>query len=205
MISLINKDFAIESYISSAYSNKGIMAIGYFLIQIKGVSYGVKENDATALANSYDAVIHRLEMRGKHIAPADLIILPSMELAQITNSSLYYRIDKQDSWEFSIPRDKLAKTIYKNNLIWAPDGDEAFDDGSRVFQFDIDDKTVRLIGYKTTDDYNIHTLSDLKINSNEFYSTLKEWSDGFYEEWQSFELSTSSQVQTVKNPHHIHH
>jgi len=186
-VSQINKDFTIESYISSAYSNKGIMAIGYFLIQIKGISYGVKEDDATALANSYDAVIRRLEMKGKHIAPVDLIILPSLELAQITNSSLYYCIEKQDSWEFSIPRDELADIIYKNNLIWAPDGDEAFDDGSRVFQFDMDNKTVRLIGYKTTDDYNIHTLSDLKIDSNEFYSTLKKWADGFYKEWQSFE------------------
>jgi len=165
------------------------MVIGYFLIQIKGVSYGVKKDDATALACSYDAVIHRLEMRGKHIAPDDLIILPGLELAQVTNGSLYYRIEKQDSWEFSIPRDELADTIYKNNLIWAPDGDEAFDDGSRVFQFDIDNENVRLIGYRTTD-YNIdiHTLSDLKMNSNEFYSTLKEWSDGFYKKWQSFNL-----------------
>ena len=184
-MSQISKDFAIESHISSAYSNKGIMAIGYFLIQIKGVSYGVKENDATALANSYDAVIRRMEMRGKHIAPADLIILPSLELAQITNSSLYGSIDNKDSWEFSIPSNELADIIYQNNLIWAPDGDEAFDDGSRVFQFDIDEEIVRLIGYKTTEDYNVHTLSDLKMDSNEFYATLQEWSDSFYQEWQS--------------------
>jgi hypothetical protein len=187
MVSQINKDFVIESFISSAYSNKGIMAIGYFLIQIKGVSYGVKEDDATALACSYGAVNRRLEMRGKHIAPADLINLPSLELAKISNGSLYYRIDKQDSWGFDIPRDELAKMIYKNNLIWAPDGDEAFDDGSRVFQFDIDDEPVRLIGCKITDDYNVYALSDLKINSDEFYSTLKEWSNGFYREWQNFE------------------
>ncbi|APG84852.1 hypothetical protein SAMCCGM7_Ch2107 [Sinorhizobium americanum CCGM7] len=33
---------------------------------------------------------------------------------------------------------------------WAPDGDEAFDDGSHVLQFDVGDK-VRLIVFKNTD------------------------------------------------------
>jgi len=187
MVSRINKDFAIKSFISSAYINESIMAIGYFLIEIKGVTYGVKKDDATALGNSYGAVIHRLELEGKHIAPTELIILPSLELAQTTYNSLYGRLDKQGSWEYDISCEKLADTIYGNNLIWAPDGDEAFDDGSFVFQFDIDDKTVRLIGYGTNDDYSVHTVRDLIISSDEYYSTLKEWSDGFYMEWQSFE------------------
>ena len=180
-------DFAIESFISSIDSRRGLMANGYFLIKIKGTSYGVKEYDASALSGLYDGVIRRLEMRGKHIPPAELIKLPSLELAQIIYSSLFYKIsDEQNSWKYHIPRDTLAKMICKNNLIWAPDDNEAFDDGSNVFQFDIDEKTVRLIGFKDTNDYKVveSTLNDLTMNSNVFYSTLKEWADNFYNKWQ---------------------
>ncbi len=185
-----NKNFIIESFISSAYSNKGIMAIGYFLIHIKGISYGIKTDDASALACSYGTVIDRLDMKGKHIAPKELIVLPSLELAQITESALYGHIDdEQETWKLSIPRCELTKLIYKNKLIWAPDGDEAFDDGSRVFQFDIDSETVRLIGYNTTDDHKIDEdkLSDLIINSDEYYSILEEWAAKFYKEWENSE------------------
>ncbi len=187
-----NKNFTIESFISSAYSNKGIMAIGYFLIHIKGISYGIKEDDATALACSYGTVIDRLEMRGKHIAPKELITLPSMELALIVERALYGNIeDEKEIWKFSIPDDELTDLIYKNDLIWAPDGDEAFDDGSRVFQFDIDSETVRLIGYNTTDDYNYDIdedkLSDLIMSSDEYYAILEEWADNFYKEWENTE------------------
>jgi hypothetical protein len=187
---MLRNNFSIESFISSAYSNKSTLAIGYFLIHIKGITYGIKEFDATALANSYDEVLRRLSMRGKHIAPHDLIILPSLELAQIAENALYGDVyDNQELWVFSMLRRELADLIYKNNLIWAPDGDEAFDDGSRVFQFDIDDETVRLIGYNTTADYKIDEdkLTDLIISSDEYYSTLEEWSNKFYNEWENFD------------------
>jgi len=187
-------DFAIESFISILEPERGLMALGYFLIKIKGTSYGVKEEDATSLACSYDEVVRRLEMRGKHIAPADLIKLPSLELAQIIYSSIYYKIsDEHNSWKYHIPRDTLAKMIYKNNLIWAPDGDEAFDDCSNVFQFDIDEKTVRLIGFKDTKDYKVDesTLNDITMNSDDFYSILKEWAENFYKEWQDLVATQS--------------
>jgi hypothetical protein len=181
-----NMVFAIESFISNAYANRGIMAIGYFLIKINGISYGVKEYNATALACSYDEVIRRLEMRGKHIAPAELSVLPGLELAQLANDILYGDIDNdQDDCKISMSHDELIKVMYKRNLVWSPDGDEAFDDGSRVLQFDIDNETVRLIGFKTTSDdkVDISTLTDLIMDSNEFYLVLKKWADDFYKEW----------------------
>lgn len=183
--------FAIESFVSTAYYQESIRAIGYFLIKINGISYGVKDDYATALACSYDSVMKRLEMRGRHTAPADLIKLPALELAQMLNSLLYDypEDDRQDSWKFSTSKDDLINLIYTNDLLWAPDGDEAFNDDSRVLQFDMDNETVRLIGYKTTEENRIiiSTLTDLKTTSDEYYLTLKEWADGFYKEWQNSE------------------
>jgi PKD repeat protein len=187
--------FSIQSLTSSTYSNKSIMAVGYFLININGISYGVKEKDATVLACSYDSVINRLKMRGKHIAPVDLIMLPGLKIAQLVRSILFDSThNDQDDWKFNISHHDLADIIYKNNLLWAPDGDEAFDDGSNVLQFDIDNENVRLIGYKTTKEnkVDISTLTDLLISSDKFYLSLKEWADGFYKDWQNSERSHRS-------------
>ena len=187
MVLQSENNVAIESFISLVDPRRGLMAIGYFLIKINGVSYGVKEKDATALANSYDAVVSRLEMRGKHIAPADWLILPSLSLAQILHESTWgYMSREQFAQEFNISQDKSKELIYKNNLMWAPDGDAAFDDGSRIYQFDIDDETVRLIGFNATHDckVDISTLTDVTMNANDFYSVLKEWAESFYAEWK---------------------
>ena len=202
------KVFAIESFISSAYYQESIRAVGYFLIKINGISYGVKEDDATALANSYDSVIECLETRGRHTAPADLIKLPALELAQLVNSILYdYPENEQYSRVFGISKDDLVKLIYKNGLIWKGGLDEAFNDGSSVLQFDIDNETVRLIGYKVTDDddngngiVDISTLTDLIISSDEYYLTLKEWADGFYKEWQNSEKENYTLRTLIKVP-----
>jgi hypothetical protein len=45
---------------------------------------------------------------------------------------------------------QFTKTLHSNSLVWAPDGDEAFDDSSNVLQFDIADP-VRLIAFKRPD------------------------------------------------------
>ncbi len=39
--------------------------------------------------------------------------------------------------------------VWDSKLMWAPDGDEAFDDGSYVLQID-SGSLVRLIGFKGT-------------------------------------------------------
>src|SRR5436309_2282097 len=44
--------FAIESHIDQAYENVGLRALGYFVIHIGGLCYGVRELNATLLACS---------------------------------------------------------------------------------------------------------------------------------------------------------
>lgn len=37
---------------------------------------------------------------------------------------------------------EFVRALYAAKIQWAPDGDEAFDDGSFVLQFDVDDKAI---------------------------------------------------------------
>jgi hypothetical protein len=45
----------------------------------------------------------------------------------------------------------LRDMIYSRHILWAPDGDAAFDDGSYILQFDVDER-VRLIAFKGRQD-----------------------------------------------------
>ena len=51
---------------------------------------------------------------------------------------------------FGLSETEFTETIYSNSLVGAPDGDEAFDDGSYVLQFDVGDR-VRLIAFQRPD------------------------------------------------------
>jgi hypothetical protein len=55
--------FAIESGISRAYARLSLLALGFFVIHVGGRRYGVYEEEATMLANSFDEVRRRLSHR----------------------------------------------------------------------------------------------------------------------------------------------
>ncbi|HEV3416160.1 MAG TPA: hypothetical protein VG056_05085, partial [Pirellulales bacterium] len=73
-----------------------------------------------------------------------------------------------------------------NRIVWAPDGDEAFDDGSYVLQFDVRDD-VRLIAFKSggSDRHDPTALSDVRLPTDDFYLILQRWHDAFEAEWVS--------------------
>ena len=69
--------------------------------------------------------------------------------------------------------------------MWAPDGDAAFDDGSRILHFDINGK-VRLISFKCCGNECMHEFSDLVdawLKPDEFYGILQGWHTAFIAEW----------------------
>lgn len=171
--------FAIESGVMKSYPRKGSLALGYFLIYVGNMKYGVKEADATMLGCSYGEVQRRLSKRGTH--NFELARLEGTELAQLLYSSVYYDIDKPRS---SVGCSEQAlKQFWDNNITWAPDGDEAFDDGSHVYQFDIGE-TVRILAFKTCDGtYEIDqkTFRDITLDSYIFYGVLQEWQNSFQE------------------------
>jgi hypothetical protein len=179
--------FAIESEITAAYARLGARALGYFVIHLKGVRFGVQKPDASLLACSFDEVANRLARRGKHTAP-----FAEYEDGRDLADSYLIAIYSPDPC--GLRKEDFEDVIYENDLTWAPDGDEAFDDGSYVLQFDVDDR-VRLIGFKTQNGHRSHPtdFADLWIWADEYYGILEEWLRRFEEAWQAMPKSSEFQ------------
>ena len=176
--------FAIESEISRAYERLGLRALGFFVLHVGGRRYGVYEPEATMLANSFDDVQERIAFRGTHTAPFGSEP-DGVAIADAFRNAIY--ADKQEESFFGIPLSEFCKFFYMpSNVMWAPDGDEAFDDGSYVLQFDVGDR-VRLIAFKSDESYRhaSGTLSDVWLPADEFYNVLREWRDAFEAAWMA--------------------
>ena len=176
--------FAIESEISRAYERLSFRALGFFVLHIGGVSYGVRKPEATMLACSFDEVQARMAFRGKHTAP--FATEPDGgAIADAFRNAIYS--NKQRASLFGIPLAEFCKFFYMpSNVMWAPDGDEAFDDGSYALQFDVESR-VRLIAFKSDKGYrhDPNTLSDIWLPADDFYNILRKWHDAFEVEWAS--------------------
>ncbi|GHV05303.1 hypothetical protein FACS189485_12080 [Spirochaetia bacterium] len=115
-----NKAFAIESYISKAYSMRGYMGIGYFLIHLHEKTFGKRADDATGLACSYDSVLDRINRKGKHLVPEYFVTAPAIEIATLIRlwySTAYKELQMSDGTIIS--SNAFSEMIYKNNLLWA--------------------------------------------------------------------------------------
>jgi Immunity protein 42 len=175
--------FAIESQMSQAYERLSFRALGYFVIHIGDYSYGVRSPDATMLACSIESVRTRIAQRGKHIAPFARES-KAIDIANSIYNSIYGRNNEKTF--FALPSIDFRNLIYANELIWAPDGDQAFDDGSFVLQFDVNNR-VRLIGFKTGEARNIDlgTLTDEWLAADTYYQVLETWLKGIEDQWQA--------------------
>jgi len=160
-----------------------LRALGLFVIHICGKRYGVHEPDATGLACSFDKVRERISWRGRHTA--SFIYEPdACKIADAYRHAIYAP-DQETETFYGLTAAEFRASIYQRKLVWAPDGDQAFYDGSFVLQLDEEDH-VRLIGFKTKKEGYGHepgTLADLWIGANEFYGILEDWSSAFEHEW----------------------
>jgi hypothetical protein len=174
--------FALESSITEAYERLSFRALGYFVIHIAGRSYGVKEADATMLACSFDEVGRRIAGRGSRIPPFP-IDAGAEEIARAFRRALYEDCGEREEI-FGMLAPQFVKAICTPRLEWAPDGDEAFDDGSNVVQVE-DQERVRLVAYVSSLDglYDPATLRDVWLSSDEFYNILQNWRDRFEAKW----------------------
>jgi hypothetical protein len=139
------------------------------------------------LANSFDEVVERISRRGEHSASS----LAGISAGRIADAFRMATHGAQpDSDELlGVPKSQLSRIIFSNHLVWAPDGDEAFDDGSFVFHFDVENR-VRLIGYRLEpyeDDYrhDSDSLREVWLDADTFYQVLERWRGSFYAEWES--------------------
>jgi len=174
--------FAIESSITSAYARRSFRALGFFLIHVGGYCYGIRKSDASMLACSFDEIEDRIARRGKHIAPFAATPEPN-KIAEAFSDAVFVP-SQEDKNFFGISHGEFLNLIYTNHIILAPDGDQAFDDGSFVLHFDIGDR-VRLIAFKRglSGQYDFCNLSCVWLAADDFYQILKQWRDAFESEW----------------------
>src|SRR6185295_8218096 len=158
-------------------------ALGFFVIHIAGRRYGVYTPEATMLGCSFDQVGRRIANRGAHRAS----FARESEAGAISDAfrNAVYG-DEPDESYFGIPLDEFRELFSRESrsLVWAPDGDEAFDDGSHLLHFDVEDR-VRLIAFRSSEGF-VHdptTLSDLWLSAAAFYEILNQWHEAFEREW----------------------
>ena len=165
--------FAIESGITDAFQRPFPSALGYFIIHVCGQTYGVKKDDASMLACSFDEVERRLRQRGAHVPPVKADVA-AVEFATAYLDAIYRDTSRTDY--FGLCRSDFAEALQTNGVIWAPDGDEAFDDGSHVLQFDAGNR-VRIVAFRNleTPEGIRNTISEEWIDTDLFYGILSCW------------------------------
>ncbi|MGA9793666.1 MAG: Imm42 family immunity protein [Terriglobales bacterium] len=175
--------FAIESSITRAYERLSLRGLGFFVIYVNGRCYGKREPDNTMLACSHDVVEKCIAMRGSHAVPF-ATQSDAGKIADAFRNAIYAEM-RLESY-FGIPLSEFSDMIWSRQIVWIPDGDEAFDDGSYVLQFDVQDR-VRLIAFKSGPGYlhDAATLSDIWLAADDFYRVLQHWHDAFEVEWAS--------------------
>jgi hypothetical protein len=181
------KVFAIESGIAQAFERPSVRALGFFVIHLGGIRYGSYAPKATLLACSFDEVKRRISDWGIHTAP--FAEEPDARKISEAFRRAVFGEGEGDEVEFlGISRTDFDGLFDRNSnsLMWAPDGDEAFDDGSYILQFDVAER-VRLIAFRCTKEGvpDDSTLKDVWVSAATFYETLREWSQTFEKEWTS--------------------
>ncbi len=167
--------FAIESQITERLESAGQRALGFFVIYLRDRLFGLRQPDATSLACSFDEVERRIARRGTHSAP-ELFHLSPQVIAEAFRKA-FYGDPSRPQIPLPLSGSSLRALITSRHITWAPDGDEAFDDGSYVLQLESETE-VRLIAFcgdSSATLYDPATLSDVRMPSDAFYRVLAQW------------------------------
>ena len=175
---------AIETGITQAYAQLGQRALGFFVVHVAGKSYGIRSPEATLLACSFDAVRRRIARRGKHVVQFG----SEPDAAKVVDAvrAVMFEDDRQSESFFGKSAAELREYLAVNEIVWAPDGDAAFDDGGHVLQID-QGARVRVIAFRNADSREAvaNSLADVWLNADEFYDLLSEWQSRFESEWRA--------------------
>ncbi len=171
------RTFAIESEVTEFSERPSLRGLGYFVVHISGERFGVKSPRATMMANSFDEVCRRLSEQGSHVAPF-AAALDAYHLAFAVQEAVYGDVSTSSTLK------EIAATLEERKLIWAPDGDSAFDDGAVIVQID-EETQVRLVAFRNSPSSSGEPidLRELRMASDDYYDTLRKWSEAFLSEW----------------------
>jgi len=177
--------FALESEITYAYDLLSQRGLGYFVIHVGGRCYGIRAWDATTLGSVFDGVSKRIAMRGRH-APSSVCAANSEALATAFSRATYIEHDPEELF-FGMRDADFRALLISTNVEWTADGDEGFDDGSCVLQFDVGTE-VRLIAFSraTNPTLDPESLREVWIPADDFYAILGDWHNRFLADWASF-------------------
>jgi hypothetical protein len=177
--------FAIESEITLAYEEPNQMALGFFVLHVMGRCYGVRNKDATILADPFYEVGRRIARRRGH-RPVWRMNAAAADIASSFRRAIYDECDEGELF-FGMPAHQFGKAISANHIEWSAACDEAFDDSGYVLQFE-DEDSVRLVAFAGASDflYDPDSLVDRSLSPDAFYEILQEWHDRFKSEWSSW-------------------
>jgi len=176
--------FALESGITQPYERLSLRALGYFVVHVGGRVYGIRSPEATMLACSLDAVRRRIAKRGTHClsfvsdSAADQIVAAFCAAMSGEGS--------RNNGILGMEPSEFLDALNFNEAVMAPDGDEAFDDGSYILHFDQGD-SVRLIAFKNVGSGHdiASTIAEIVISAEMFYGILDEWQQAFQIAWEN--------------------
>ncbi|MVA80924.1 hypothetical protein GOZ89_15975 [Agrobacterium vitis] len=165
--------FAIESDITDAVENPSQLALGFFVIHVGGRIFGVRQPDASLLGCSFNQVEDRLQRRGTHLFDM-LADIKAADVAVAYLDALYR--DRPRTDYFGLSQQQFANTLHSSGSIWAPDGDEAFDDGSHILQFEVGSR-VRIIAFSNTEspDDLSDAVKEEWMDADLFYAIVSGW------------------------------
>lgn len=174
--------FAIDCRIALAVERIGARALGSFRVHVGGTAYGVDAPDATLLAASFDAVSRRLARYGAHIAPF-AAGLSAQTLASAVHLAVY--VDSDDPSPFGVAATEIRAAL-RQEVLLAPDGDAAFDDGSTVLHIDMGE-AVRVVAFTNIAAVasGIDRVAEVRMSAAAFYAVLEDWRDAFETAWRN--------------------
>lgn len=172
--------FAIASSVTAVYSLNDMKVLGSFCYHVAGKSYGVQHPRATMLGCSMDAIQARIARRGAHVS--SFSSRSATHIARLYLSG-WYGLHHGGEESLQTEAQSFALEGQLAQWVMAPDGDEAFDDGSHVLQFDLHNR-VRLIAFRNEEglDEMLDSISEVEMEEELFYSILQDWDKSFRSE-----------------------
>jgi hypothetical protein len=170
--------FAIVCEVSEWLERDSQLGIGSFRYFVAGASFGRSEPDATLLGCSVQNVERRIRSRGRRV----YLVEDGMNAAEIVSGYLrLYSAAWIGDRGASLYRTASVEAYGRDGVVAAPDGDEAFDDGSHVLQFDRGDD-VRVIAVRNfdTEAEALGSVREALLTADQFYGVLSKWVAEFH-------------------------